>query len=790
MCFGIIQAQLIEAVDISEIITYDGISGPWIMDDAGNKVATKQGPSWADYQFFTWNTSDFAGWQDGNTPSGYGGYVSGGSVADIKDIAVNGTTAGRFTWPEYIFDADGDTIPDTLFNAQIAAVADANSWGKWIPLGVLDDTLKYGSTNFGTANVISADGRIVAGAMPTLDKGDIPFVYNLDSLTLDTLPRLDYGSNSTITAISGDGSVLIGASYEGWTAYPFKWTLNSEGSYDTTRIDSPIVDMNYAVISVNGKHYSGAGAYTMSGQPYHLVTEINGVDTTIQLPAIPGILGSSRALYVANDGTVFGYCQEAGGPWGGPNHAYMYHHEGGAIDLEYALTALGLEAPPAQTGPMRMAQVIAADSSGKKLLISYDNDYYQYAYMWVVLPDVSPPVHLDIEYTDDIQIIPAGIDLEWENVMPYNYTFKVESAYQPYGDEWGSWTELVTGLAEDEYHHDITVGGYYKWRVFAQYDGAESIATESEVFEIRRFLDEPTMTSVSDVPEDQGGKVIVEFVASGFDILGGMTNELYTVQTYIGDTWVAVATTAAYGDDAYAVQVNTVNNSVDDGTTNSQDFRVVAALGQDVFISAVMSGYSVDNIAPPAPTNLAGEIISGPSVQLTWSPVNINDLGYYKVYRGSDASLSDGVLVGQTNSTDFTDSEVTAGTTYYYAVAGMDIHNNVGESSSTISLEVLGINDNDNLPEEFALSQNYPNPFNPSTTINFALPQAEKVVLVIYDLTGREVTKLVNSNLEAGNHSAVWNGLNSQGLRVSSGIYLYKLTAGEFTDMKTLTYLR
>jgi Tol biopolymer transport system component len=80
------------------------------------------------------------------------------------------------------------------------------------------------------------------------------------------------------------------------------------------------------------------------------------------------------------------------------------------------------------------------------------------------------------------------------------------------------------------------------------------------------------------------------------------------------------------------------------------------------------------------------------------------------------------------------------------------------------------------LPSGFSISGNYPNPFNPSTTISFSLPVTGTVSLAVYDITGRKVRDLVNGSLTRGAHSAVWNGLDSEGRAVSTGVYLSRLT--------------
>jgi hypothetical protein len=99
------------------------------------------------------------------------------------------------------------------------------------------------------------------------------------------------------------------------------------------------------------------------------------------------------------------------------------------------------------------------------------------------------------------------------------------------------------------------------------------------------------------------------------------------------------------------------------------------------------------------------------------------------------------------------------------------------------------------VPSEYALSQNYPNPFNPNTKIDFSLPVESNVKLVIYNILGQEVNQLVNNQMSAGNHSVIWNANDAGGNQLTSGIYLYKITAtgvnkGEFQDIKKMILLK
>jgi hypothetical protein len=83
-------------------------------------------------------------------------------------------------------------------------------------------------------------------------------------------------------------------------------------------------------------------------------------------------------------------------------------------------------------------------------------------------------------------------------------------------------------------------------------------------------------------------------------------------------------------------------------------------------------------------------------------------------------------------------------------------------------------------PLTYALGQNYPNPFNPTTRIAFTLPIASQVELIVYDVLGRQVKTLVNEVQHAGEHFVQWNGTDSFGTSVSSGVYFVRMTAGDF----------
>ena len=87
--------------------------------------------------------------------------------------------------------------------------------------------------------------------------------------------------------------------------------------------------------------------------------------------------------------------------------------------------------------------------------------------------------------------------------------------------------------------------------------------------------------------------------------------------------------------------------------------------------------------------------------------------------------------------------------------------------------------------EEYGLDQAYPNPFNPTTEIEFSLPKVADVTLVVYDMMGRQVARLVEERRPAGHHRVRWD---ASGL--ASGAYVYRLTAGDLAQTETMVLLK
>ena len=107
-----------------------------------------------------------------------------------------------------------------------------------------------------------------------------------------------------------------------------------------------------------------------------------------------------------------------------------------------------------------------------------------------------------------------------------------------------------------------------------------------------------------------------------------------------------------------------------------------------------------------------------------------------------------------------------------------------------MSATALGIDPSSLIPDVFAMHQNYPNPFNPVTQIRYDLPEDSYVSITIYDIIGRNIKSLVNTDQTAGYRSIRWNATNNLGEPVSAGMYIYMIQAGEFRQTKKMVLLK
>jgi hypothetical protein len=134
-----------------------------------------------------------------------------------------------------------------------------------------------------------------------------------------------------------------------------------------------------------------------------------------------------------------------------------------------------------------------------------------------------------------------------------------------------------------------------------------------------------------------------------------------------------------------------------------------------------------------------------------------------------------------------------AGDKFTLTVDGVETRQSFEWTTNGARVEVSSLvskSGSDNLPTAYALNQNYPNPFNPSTTISFALPTTGNARIEVYNVLGALVAVPFDGVAQAGTHQVVWDGNDTRGQQVASGVYFYRLTAGGYTETKKMMLLK
>jgi len=232
----------------------------------------------------------------------------------------------------------------------------------------------------------------------------------------------------------------------------------------------------------------------------------------------------------------------------------------------------------------------------------------------------------------------------------------------------------------------------------------DSDSSTLDTFHIHVENFSPVLTLVEDVPNDQGGRVYVHFERSFFDDLE-TTGQFYTVfrQDNINDTlqWVGAGTVSATGQEFYTTEVSTHGDSTinTDGVT---EFKLVAFLEEGTFESEMMSGYSLDNLGPPAPTGVASHQ-SGLDIEISWNPMDIEDLNHFSVYRSDQSNFipNEDHLLWQGSSHTFRDTTANWVIPYFYMIQATDYSGNSGEMSEMIE-ENIHVEVNLTSPEDSA----------------------------------------------------------------------------------------
>lgn len=309
---------------------------------------------------------------------------------------------------------------------------------------------------------------------------------------------------------------------------------------------------------------------------------------------------------------------------------------------------------------------------------------------------------------------------------------------------------------------------------------------------------------------------------------GSSTSATYNAQFILGDTSAAFSLPGTLGNvstnryytvtGSNAVPVSAVSillqYNAGDGVSDNTNLRV--ALGTNggstwINLGGPGSAPNVGNITGTGATTLgvfvlannfgAGNVLpveltsfTGASnennITLKWTTATEVNSFKFAVERSLDKTtwVNVGTVQAAGNSNapknyTITDKNVTGGTSFNYRLMMVNPSGVTEDFGKVITVAAA-------VPTKFDLSQNYPNPFNPSTTIKFSVPKATVVTLKVYNMIGQEVVTLVNEQKEIGFYSLTWNGKNNFNTQVASGVYIYRIVAGDFVSVKKMNLLK
>ncbi|MDH3197507.1 MAG: T9SS type A sorting domain-containing protein [Candidatus Krumholzibacteria bacterium] len=177
-------------------------------------------------------------------------------------------------------------------------------------------------------------------------------------------------------------------------------------------------------------------------------------------------------------------------------------------------------------------------------------------------------------------------------------------------------------------------------------------------------------------------------------------------------------------------------------------------------------------------------VVSTRGVEISWHITSADGLQGFNIYRSQAseagyAPLNNRALLPP-GTTSFLDVEVRPGRKYWYRLGAVDSD---GEFLSPVQTVVTP-------SRQVELEQNYPNPFNPTTRIDFYLPADNHVVLTVYGVRGDRIATLVDQPTRYGHHSVTWDGTDARGEGVGSGVYFYRLQAGNKVITKKLVVMK
>ncbi len=365
------------------------------------------------------------------------------------------------------------------------------------------------------------------------------------------------------------------------------------------------------------------------------------------------------------------------------------------------------------------------------------------------------------------------------------------------------WSRLFGSTSPDQSFAVTTFSSHFaivagEFATSINFGGSTLINAMSGMWDIciARFgLDEPFITAVDDVPGDEGQVVELQFDKSELDRAGSPTPisgyevyrrndappSLLSHQSPVSlSGYTQVGTVPATTASSYSFNAPTIGDSTITLGQYRSTFvvRAITASPSTFFDSPADSGYSVDNLPPPAPTN----VMFSAGV-LGWDPSGAADFDHFSVYGSNTPGFGTATFI---NTTVLTSMNVSASPYVFYFVSATDDAGNQGAPANINTLTGVG-----EAPARFPLAvSSYPNPFNPRTTIRYSVPARGRTTVEVYDARGARVVTLFDAVRAPGAYAQPWDGQDADGHRVGSGVYFVRVTHSAGTRSHKMVLLK
>jgi len=741
-------------------------------------------------------------------------YVKERSHGDVS--MVNGGDTGELYQYMYILDVDSDnnfTDPNGNVMLAIGALTAASDGARpfivdgqyrkdgitarYIYTAGIDSTAELGGwAGNKFANVLTVDSN-----MTDMEIGDgyidafHIFISETVHITTAANPSQWFtvanGSNSTITldvGIDADASGTVTTAdnnYDFTDAVVYGTSSKKSGKYDTGA--TPTVNFNRSGSGVQIYDYSGVNYLNDTG-------DIKSYDTAKPVPVYAiGNVGA-KTISVTWSEDVFSADDGVTQVFGASNAVFGYDNvsaaDAGALGttaITYASKVMVIQTSANLTSADVAADLIwvkyddkvfdDADSDGDFLALTENKAAfdptgtgYEFGFNDDIAPTITDAWTLDVDGDGLVDYIRIEFS---EEILDSS----LQIVYNP--------NELTISLASQWVLSDYT--GTAKFNLYADNDASKEKAA---------ILNHPIFAD--NLPNDEVLYMALQEnkVPMTVDGTTGWAPTLTLVNCELTDKKPnPLATTSFNVEDkagpALMIARTLTTRILEVGFSEDVDLETVQSGDFSWTLGGALENFQV-NVATVIPSVYTpGRIVLETIEGFAWEPYMGGTISYVAHPSGGVKPSLLGIEDLEGNISEYSDTDAYGNAVWYKTGHVVDDTKGLVAEYVEISTDDIVVNvEEAAAPVAYALSKNYPNPFNPTTTIEFAIPVAGNVELVIYNINGQKVRTLVSETKDAGYYKAMWDGRNELGESVSSGIYLYRLVSGDFSKIEKMTFIK